>query len=183
MIVAPGLVDNHRHLWATPLRAFSADHAFNDYHSQVLFDISPHLTTDDVYIGYLLGAFEALNSGVTTVRNWNHGVNTPNHAFAAVTALRDSGIRNAAASLSLGDEIGRLAPGRKADIILINTTDPALAPAADAVLALLTAPASAIDTVLVDGHVVKRNGALNAGNLGWLRDAARQARNRLLSSV
>jgi cytosine/adenosine deaminase-related metal-dependent hydrolase len=90
---------------------------------------------------------------------------------------------NAAASLGLGDEIGRLAPGRKADIILINTADPALAPATDAVLALLTAPASAIDTVLVDGHVVKRNGALNAGNLGWLRDAARQARNRLLSSV
>ena len=93
MVVAPGLVDNHRHLWATLLRGFSADHSFGDYFGQVLLTVSPKLTTDDVYLGCLLGAYEALNTGVTTVLDWNHGTNTRDHALSAVTALRDSGIR------------------------------------------------------------------------------------------
>ena len=93
MVVAPGLVDNHRHLWATLLRGFSADHSFGDYFGQVLLTVSPKLTTDDVYLGCLLGAYEALNTGVTTVLDWNHGTNTLDHALSAVTALRDSGIR------------------------------------------------------------------------------------------
>jgi 5-methylthioadenosine/S-adenosylhomocysteine deaminase len=93
MIVAPGLVDNHRHLWVTLLRGFSADHTFNDYFAKVLFDVSPRLTPHDVYLGCLLGAYEALDSGVTTVLDWNHGTNTRAHALAAVQALRESGIR------------------------------------------------------------------------------------------
>src|SRR5690606_9282590 len=76
MVVAPGLVDNHRHLWATLLRAYSADHSFGDYFGQVLLTVSPRLTPDDVYLGCLLGAYEALNTGVTTVLDWNHGTNT-----------------------------------------------------------------------------------------------------------
>ncbi|HEX5993574.1 MAG TPA: amidohydrolase family protein, partial [Jiangellales bacterium] len=92
-LVTPGLVDNHRHLWGTLLRGFSANHLFGDYFGQVLLTVSPRLTTDDVYLGCLLGAYEALNTGVTTVLDWNHGTNTRNHALSAVTALRDTGIR------------------------------------------------------------------------------------------
>jgi cytosine/adenosine deaminase-related metal-dependent hydrolase len=93
MIVAPGLVDNHRHLWVTLLRGFSADHTFSDYFARVLLEVSPRLTPHDVYLGCLLGAYEALDTGVTTVLDWNHGTNTRAHALAAVRALRESGIR------------------------------------------------------------------------------------------
>src|SRR5690606_6858562 len=57
MVVAPGLIDNHRHMWGTLLRGFSGDHTFGDYFGQVLLTISPLLTTDDVYLGCLLGAY------------------------------------------------------------------------------------------------------------------------------
>lgn len=93
MLVMPGLVDNHRHLWVTLLRGFSVDHSFHDYFQQVLMRLSPRLTPDDVYLGCLLGAYEALDTGVTTILDWNHGTNTPDHAHAAVRALRESGIR------------------------------------------------------------------------------------------
>jgi cytosine/adenosine deaminase-related metal-dependent hydrolase len=93
MIVAPGLVDNHRHLWATLLRGFSADHTFADYFVQVLLTVSPRLTPDDVHLGCLLGAYEALDTGVTTVLDWNHGISTREHALAAVAGLRAAGAR------------------------------------------------------------------------------------------
>jgi 5-methylthioadenosine/S-adenosylhomocysteine deaminase len=93
MLVAPGLVDNHRHLWVTLLRGFSVDHSFHDYFQQVLLGISPRLTPDDIYYGCLLGAYEALDTGVTTILDWNHGAGTTDHALAAVRALRESGIR------------------------------------------------------------------------------------------
>jgi cytosine/adenosine deaminase-related metal-dependent hydrolase len=378
MLVAPGLVDNHRHLWGTLLRGFSADHTFSDYFGQALLTISPRLTTDDVYLGCLLGAYEALNTGVTTVLDWNHGTNTRDHALSAVTALRDSGIRavfgysspaadsvrpdapptvadldavqsvvqndpliglavatrnpesadaaqlqriaddiaqarrlgvpvtlhtgfgtgrsapqwlsdqgllgpdttlvhgnaftatdlalvagaggwlsvspdtelqmglgapplramldagvrptvsvdvvaaaagdlrvqlrlllqtqrmldhaagrtgpllpwdatlpyvtgHAAASLGLQDQIGRLTPGLQADLVLINLADPSVAPVSSATMAALTAPAGAVDTVLVAGRTVKRGGQLVVGDLSWLRAAVEQARDRLLS--
>lgn len=92
-IVLPGLIDNHRHLWVTLLRGFSADHSFDDYFAQVLFGVSPRLTPDDVYLGCLLGAYEALNTGVTTVLDWNHATYTREHALAAVRALHDSRVR------------------------------------------------------------------------------------------
>lgn len=380
MLVMPGLVDNHRHLWVTLLRGFSADHTFGDYFGQVLLAVSPRLTTDDVYLGCLLGAYEALNTGVTTVLDWNHGTNSRDHALSAVTALRDAGIRavfgysspaadslrpdapptvadldavqsvvqtdplvglavatrnpesadgaglqriaddinqarqrgipvtlhtgfgagrsapqwlsdqgllgtettlvhgnsftpaelalvasaggwvssspdtelqmglgapalralldagvlptvsvdvvaaaagdlrvqlrlllqtqrmrdhaagngdpllpwdatlpyvtcNPAASLGLGGQIGRLAAGRQADVVLLDLADPGVAPPISAVATALTAPASAVDTVLVAGRVVKSGGQLVAGDLGWLRDSAAQARDRLLNEA
>jgi Cytosine deaminase and related metal-dependent hydrolases len=379
-LVTPGLIDNHRHLWVTLLRGFSANHTFNDYFGQVLLTVSPNLTTDHVYLGCLLGAYEALNAGVTTVLDWNHGTNTRDHALAAITALRDSGIRavfaysspaadsvradappstvdldavqsviqndplitlaiatrnpenattaglqriaddiaearqrgvpvtlhtgfgfgpsapqwlanedllgpditfihgnafsstdldliaeagafissspdtelqmglgapplramldagvkptvsvdvvaaasgdlrtqlrlllqtqrlldslasqpgpmlpwsaltpyvthHAAASLLLDDQIGRLAPGMQADVVLIDLADPAVAPLESAELTMLTAPPSAVHTVLVAGQIVKQNGQLVVGDLAWLRNAVEIARNNLLNSL
>jgi len=121
-LVTPGLIDNHRHLWVTLLRGFSADHTFNDYFGQVLLTVSPELTTDDVYLGCLLGAYEALDAGVTTVLDWNHGTNTRDHALAAVTALRDSGIRAVFAySSPAADSVRPDAPPSVADLDAVQT--------------------------------------------------------------
>ncbi|MFA1609769.1 amidohydrolase family protein [Halobellus rubicundus] len=66
-----------------------------------------------------------------------------------------------AKALGLEDEIGTLTPGKRADVILLDTSDFMTAPAHSPVqTAVFQADPSHIDTVLVDGEVVKRDGRL-----------------------
>jgi cytosine/adenosine deaminase-related metal-dependent hydrolase len=46
-----------------------------------------------VYAGNYVGALEALEAGVTTILDFSHCNNTPEHADAALQGLRDAGIR------------------------------------------------------------------------------------------
>ena len=48
---------------------------------------------EDVHIGDYAGALEALNGGVTTLLDWSHISNTPDHSDAAIQGLKDAGIR------------------------------------------------------------------------------------------
>lgn len=64
-----------------------------------------------------------------------------------------------AAALGLGGEIGRLEPGRKADITLLDLYDPAFVPLNDATRQLVYSEAGrAVRHVLVDGQLVIENG-------------------------
>ncbi|HVK22358.1 MAG TPA: amidohydrolase family protein [Actinokineospora sp.] len=92
-IVLPGFVDTHRHLWQTTLRGIAADADLGEYLSVVLGKIAGRYRPQDVYAGTLAGAWEALACGVTTVQDFSHISASPAHADAAVTALRESGIR------------------------------------------------------------------------------------------
>jgi cytosine/adenosine deaminase-related metal-dependent hydrolase len=92
-VVAPGLIDTHRHTWQTQLRALCTDWTLTDYLFGIRFSASPAYTADDVHLGNLLGAVDALESGVTTVLDFSHCNNTPQHSDAAVTGLFDAGIR------------------------------------------------------------------------------------------
>ncbi|GAA3440921.1 amidohydrolase family protein [Planomonospora venezuelensis] len=93
MIVMPGLVDTHRHVWQSVLRSLAADATLNDYLGLVLGRLAPAYRAEDVYAGNLWGALEALDGGITTVHDWSHIQLTPEHTDAAVQALRESGIR------------------------------------------------------------------------------------------
>jgi 5-methylthioadenosine/S-adenosylhomocysteine deaminase len=90
MIVMPGFIDSHRHTWQTALRSYVAQ---SNYYQIVLTTLGPLYRPEDVYIGNLLGATGALNSGITTMLDWSHIINSPAHADAAVKGLADSGIR------------------------------------------------------------------------------------------
>ena len=92
-LVIPGMVDTHRHTWQTQMRGICADMTLIDYMNTIRFAISPNYTPDDVYIGNRLGALEALNAGVTTLLDFSHCNNSPDHSTAAIEGLRDSGIR------------------------------------------------------------------------------------------
>src|SRR5438094_477195 len=48
---------------------------------------------EDVYVGDLLSAWGAINAGITTLLDWSHISNSPEHSDAAVQGLRESGIR------------------------------------------------------------------------------------------
>jgi len=50
---------------------------------------------DDLYIATLVGAWNQLNCGTTTLADWCHNNRTPAHNDAAISALLESGIRAA----------------------------------------------------------------------------------------
>jgi 5-methylthioadenosine/S-adenosylhomocysteine deaminase len=89
-IVMPGFVDTHRHTWQTAFRGVGADWTFTEYLAAVHGTLKPHYRPEDVYLGNLLGRLEALHSGVTTMLDWFHCAQGPEHADAAVAALRDA---------------------------------------------------------------------------------------------
>lgn len=89
-VVLPGFVDTHRHTWQTALRGVGADWTFPEYMATMHGTIRPHYRPEDVYLGNLLGRLEALHSGVTTVLDWFHCADSPEHADAAVAGLKDA---------------------------------------------------------------------------------------------
>jgi 5-methylthioadenosine/S-adenosylhomocysteine deaminase len=93
MIVLPGYVDTHWHLWATALRlVVRADDPRDGYFPTTL-RVGRHCTPQDAAIGVRLGVAEGLLSGITTVHDWSHNTVTPEHADAEIQALRDVGVR------------------------------------------------------------------------------------------
>ncbi|MGO4330358.1 amidohydrolase family protein [Cupriavidus sp. 2TAF22] len=93
MIVMPGLVDSHRHTWQTLLRAAGTDWTLGQYFTGMRLIAGRLLSADDMYLSNYLGALEAMNSGITTLYDWCHNNNTPDHAEQAFLGLRDAGIR------------------------------------------------------------------------------------------
>ncbi len=92
-IVLPGFVDTHRHTWQTPVRAVLPSCTLDEYFASMLGNIGTHYRAEDVYAANLVGALEALNAGITTLLDWSHVNNTPDHADEAIRGLTDSGIR------------------------------------------------------------------------------------------
>lgn len=64
-----------------------------------------------------------------------------------------------AVDLGIADKCGSLTPGKRADIILLRTTDINMAPVGDPYEALVSlAQPSNVDTVIVDGRILRRDG-------------------------
>ncbi|MFC0435531.1 amidohydrolase family protein [Kutzneria buriramensis] len=93
-IVLPGFVDTHRHTWQTAFRGIGADWTFAEYRVAMHGTLKPHYTPEDIYLGNLLGRLEALSSGVTTMLDWFHAAQSPEHTDAAMAALRDAPARS-----------------------------------------------------------------------------------------
>src|SRR5579864_3151226 len=87
-IVMPGMVDTHRHMWQTAMRAYGADWTLTQYFVWYYLQWGKIFRPQDVYAGNLLSAIEALDAGVTTTVDWSHGLQTVEHADAAVDALQ-----------------------------------------------------------------------------------------------
>jgi cytosine/adenosine deaminase-related metal-dependent hydrolase len=92
-IVMPGFVDSHRHTWETVIRGIAPDVSLAGYFDLVLDQLAPAYRPEDVYAGNYLGSLEAIDAGVTTVLDWSHISNTPDHADEAIRGLRDARLR------------------------------------------------------------------------------------------
>ena len=86
MIVMPGLVETHWHMWSSLGRNFITED-FEYFPAK--WATSAHYEPDDFYRSVSLGLAEALNAGITTVHNWSHNTRSPAHADAELSAHRD----------------------------------------------------------------------------------------------
>jgi len=81
-----------------------------------------------------------------------------------------------AKALGLADRTGSLRKGKRADVIMVNTREVNIGPFTEPAYMLVdSAQASNVDTVLVDGRILKRNGKLTAIDVGKLMDEASAA--------
>jgi len=83
-----------------------------------------------------------------------------------------------ARQLGLESETGSLVPGKRADLILVRTADPNMAPVSDPVrsVAISGAPSN-VDTVIVDGRILRAGGRFTAVDPQEIaREAAAAAR-------
>ena len=93
MIVMPGFVDTHRHMWQGQLRNILPNGLLSDYGRDITGVARGVFRPQDAHIGDLVIALGAINAGVTTVLDWSHIGNSPEHTDAAIEGLRESGIR------------------------------------------------------------------------------------------
>ena len=92
-IVIPGFIDSHRHTWEAAIRACAPNATLDDYFVEVLDTFAPVYRAEDVYASNLAGALECINAGITTLVDWSHINNTPEHPDAGIRGLQEAGIR------------------------------------------------------------------------------------------
>ncbi len=90
MIVMPGFIDTHYHMWSALGRNFVGD-GF-EYFAAKSATVAAY-TPKDFYHSVMLGLAEAANAGITTVHNWAHNVRGPEFADAELRAHRDAAVR------------------------------------------------------------------------------------------
>ena len=91
MIVMPGFVETHHHMWSSIGRSFTADGGFGYFPAKAA--TSKLYQPEDFYRSVRLGLLECANAGVTTVHNWSHNTRSPAHAEAELLAHRESMLR------------------------------------------------------------------------------------------
>jgi cytosine/adenosine deaminase-related metal-dependent hydrolase len=87
-IVMPGMIDTHRHMWQTAMRAYGADWTLTQYFVWYYLEHGKQFRPEDIHTGNLISAWESLEAGVTTTVDWSHGLQSVDHAEAAVDALQ-----------------------------------------------------------------------------------------------
>jgi 5-methylthioadenosine/S-adenosylhomocysteine deaminase len=92
MIALPGITDAHRHNWQAPFDGFAADMLLMEYLDKVNSQIADRLSADDLYYISLYGYLQAARSGISTVFDWSHIMNSREHADAALAAAEASAI-------------------------------------------------------------------------------------------
>src|SRR5687767_1258981 len=79
MIVLPGLVETHWHMWNTLLRGMSGEKPDFGYF-RTSGGLGRVFEPGDMYQGTRLAAAEALSSGITFVHDWCHNIRGPEFA-------------------------------------------------------------------------------------------------------
>jgi cytosine/adenosine deaminase-related metal-dependent hydrolase len=65
MIVMPGFVDTHRHIWEGILKNIAPDALLDEYFHDILGVLAPVYRPEDAYAGNLVSALGAIDAGVS----------------------------------------------------------------------------------------------------------------------
>lgn len=120
---------------------------------------------------------------------WNLGVpwaGTPSERASAVSVQEviEMATINGAIAMGIGDMTGSITEGKRADIILVRAKDLNIWPIGNIETAIVqSGTASNVDTVLVDGRLIKRNGRLLAYNVDSIVRRAQQSSTRILNAA
>jgi cytosine/adenosine deaminase-related metal-dependent hydrolase len=117
----------------------------------------------DIVSNYAGDMFAQMRLQLQAERGLQHGRRTapPREVGLRTRQVLELATRGGARVAGLDALVGRLTPGRRADVVLTRADGVHMVPAEDPVAALvLYANAADVDTVLVAGRVVKRGGRL-----------------------
>ena len=99
MIVMPGFIDTHRHLWEGILRNIGTDIPLEgdvSYLAFVLNKLAPAYRPQDVYVGNKVSTLGLIDAGITTILDWSHIQANPEYTDAAIQALQEWAYRRGA---------------------------------------------------------------------------------------
>jgi 5-methylthioadenosine/S-adenosylhomocysteine deaminase len=92
MIVMPGLIDTHTHLWTSPMRG-----RFGDTPDTAYFETRNRLAEGylpaDIYQATRMGAAESIFSGITSVVDFFHNNRGAQFVDGSLDALTETGLR------------------------------------------------------------------------------------------
>jgi len=113
---------------------------------------------------------------------WEANTTIPEDTLTAHGVLEMATI-NGAYTVGLDHRTGSLAPGKQADVVVIDGKAPGTAPVIDPVATVvLAADVSNVDTVIIAGKVHKRDGKLVA-NYARARELAEKSRDYLMAQA
>jgi 5-methylthioadenosine/S-adenosylhomocysteine deaminase len=95
MIVMPGFIDTHNHLWQSLIRGCGTGQELLGWLNACvlpLFNPEIAVTRSEAYAGVRLSTLDLISTGVTTTVEWSHAF-TPEFVRGDIQALTDSGMR------------------------------------------------------------------------------------------
>jgi 5-methylthioadenosine/S-adenosylhomocysteine deaminase len=93
MVVMPGLVNAHTHLFQSFIRGMADDRPLLDWLETAIFPVAAHLRAEDAYCAARLGLVENIRSGVTSVIDHQYVHTEPGIDDAVLQAADEMGIR------------------------------------------------------------------------------------------
>lgn len=91
MLLSPGLVDTHWHMWNSLARGFSMSRL--GPFAKTMAALAKAWTPEASALSVKLAMAEAVQSGITTVNNWAHNTKGQEFAAAELAAMQESGVR------------------------------------------------------------------------------------------
>jgi len=93
MILIPGLIDSHTHMWQAPLKGLGAGLWGTPDYQKHVFPLREKFDAVDMHDACFAAGTEMLDNGITTVLDFCHNTMTPAHAEQSIAAHRRTGQR------------------------------------------------------------------------------------------
>ncbi len=93
MLAVPGLINTHNHLFQNLVKGLGDEMYLLPWVETLILPTANEMTTEETYLGALLGCLEAIRSGTTALMDFMFGVPDIEIHRAVLRAIRDSGIR------------------------------------------------------------------------------------------